>query len=131
MRKTLSPCEAGVSMRRARTQRGLTVISMLAIGVVVAFVAVIGMRVFPSLNEYWTIQRAINKLTMSGGSSVEDIRRAFNKQTEIDSAITTISGKDLEIMKVGEKVVISFAYDKEIPLAGQVFLLIKYRGKTQ
>lgn len=116
---------------RRSEQRGISPLTLVAIGVVVAFVAVIGMRVFPSVNEYWTIQRTINKMTMSGGSSVAEIRRAFDKQKDIDYSIQSISGNDLEVTKVGEKVQISFAYDKQIPLFGPAFLLIKYRGKTQ
>jgi len=50
---------------------------------------------------------------------------------QIEYGVTSISGKDLEITKVNDKVVISFAYNKEIELFSPVFLLIKYEGRTK
>ncbi len=44
--------------------------------------------------------------------------------------ITSITGKDLDVTKQGDKVVVNFAYDKEIPLAGPAYLLLKYRGSS-
>ena len=35
-----------------------------------------------------------------------------------------------EARRHGDKVVVSFAYDKEIALAGPAYLLIKYRGSS-
>ena len=44
--------------------------------------------------------------------------------------IKSITGKDLDITKNGEKIKISFAYDKEIHITGPAFLLLKYAGTT-
>ena len=42
-----------------------------------------------------------------------------------------ITGKDLDVTKDGDKVVVSFAYDKEIHLFGPAFLLLKYAGQSE
>jgi Tfp pilus assembly major pilin PilA len=110
-------------------QRGFTLLGLLAWAIVIGFVALIGLRVFPSVNEYFTIQRAVNKIATEGGSTVAEIRAAFDRQKEIEYSITTISGRDLEITKENERVVVRFAYDKEIELFAPVYLLIKYRGE--
>ena len=60
-----------------------------------------------------------------------EIRAAFERQKEIEYSITSITGKDLEITKENDKVVISFAYDKEIELMAPVYLLIKYEGRSK
>jgi hypothetical protein len=62
---------------------------------------------------------------------VPEIRAAFDRQKEIEYSITSISGKDLQVTKENDKVVIRFAYDKEIELYGPVFLLIKYEGSSK
>jgi len=116
-------------MRGARRQRGFTLFSLLFWAIVVGFVALIGMRVLPALNEFFTIKRAVNKIT-SEGSTVPEIRNAFEKQKDIEYAITSISSKDLQITKENDKVVVSFAYDKEIELMKPVFLLIKFEGRS-
>jgi hypothetical protein len=99
---------------------------MWAVGI--SAIAVLGLKVFPTVNEYITVQRAIDKIMATSPTSVPDIRRAFDRQKEIEYAISTIGGSDLEIDATGEKIKVSFAYDKEIELVGPVFLLIKYRG---
>ena len=45
-------------------------------------------------------------------------------------SISSISAKDLEITKENDRLVIRFAYDKEIPLVEPVYLLLKYRGRS-
>ena len=110
--------------------RGFTLISLLFWLVIGGFTAVITMKVFPTVSEYWTIQRSINKVAQDGGTTVPELRAAFERQKEIDS-ISSISGQDLQITKVNDKVVINFAYDKQVPLFGPVFLLIKYEGKSK
>jgi Tfp pilus assembly protein PilX len=54
---------------RAR-QRGVTMFGLLFWAIVVGFVALIGMRVLPTLNEYFTIQRAVNKIAAEGATTV-------------------------------------------------------------
>ena len=89
------------------------------------------MRVLPTLNEYFTIQRAVNKIASEGAATVPEIRNAFEKQKDIEYAITSISGKDLVITKENDKVVIQFSYDKEVELMKPVYLLIKYEGRSR
>ena len=116
-------------MRRA--ERGVTLFGLLFWAIVVGFVALIGMRVLPTMNEYFTIQKAVNKIAKDNSSTVPQIRSAFDKQKEIEYSIQSISAKDLNITKENDKVVISFAYDKEIELMKPVYLLIKYEGRSK
>jgi Tfp pilus assembly major pilin PilA len=120
-----------VSPARARRQRGVTLIGLLFWAVVVSTVGLIALKVLPSLNEYFTIQRAVNKLASSSPGSVPEIRNAFERQKDIEYSISSLSGKDLEITKENEQVVIKFGYDKEIELIAPVYLVIKYRGRSQ
>src|SRR5215470_5568233 len=117
-----------VSFRRR--QRGVTLLGLLFWAVLIGIVALVGMRVFPTLNEYWTIQRTVNKVAKEG-TTVPEIRAAFERQKQIEYSISSISGRDLDITKVNDKVVVSFAYDKEVELVPPVFLLIKYAGHSQ
>jgi uncharacterized membrane protein YhiD involved in acid resistance len=116
---------------RPRAQRGITLIGLLFWAVVIASVALVALKVLPTLNEYFTIQRAVNKIAKEGGTTVPEIRAAFERTKQIEYSISSIEGKDLEITKENEKVVVKFAYDKEIELIEPVFLLIKYRGRSQ
>ncbi len=117
-------------VHEARRQRGVTLFGLLFWAVIVGFLALIGMRVLPALNEYFTIKRAVNKI-ITEGSTVPEIRAAFERQKQIEYSITTIGGKDLIVTKENEKPVVSFAYDKEVELVKPVFLLIKFEGRSQ
>ncbi len=116
---------------RRRTQRGITLFGLLFWAIVIGFTALLVMRVLPTMNEYFTIQRAVEKIAKEGGTTVPEIRAAFEKQKQIEYSIQSISGADLEITKENEKIIVKFAYDKEIELAAPVYLLIKYEGRSK
>ncbi len=113
----------------AGRQSGLTLIGLLFWGILVAMVALVVIRVLPTLNEFTTIQRAVKKLAQESPGTVPEIRAAFERQRNIEYSISSIDGKDLQITKENDKIVIRFAYDKEIPLFEPVYLLIKYAGE--
>jgi hypothetical protein len=113
-----------------RGQRGITMIGLLTWAMMIGFIAYLAVRVLPTYNEFSTVQSAIDKIAQKPPTTVGEIRAAFDRQKEIEYSIQSISGKDLDITKENEKVVISFAYDKEIPLFGPVYLLLKYQGRS-
>jgi Domain of unknown function (DUF4845) len=123
--------QQGLRLAGPARQRGVTLFGLMFWAIVVGFVALITMKVLPTMNEYFTIQKAVNKIAQEGGSTVPEIRSAFQRQKDIEYSIQAISAKDLNITKENDKVVISFAYDKEIELVKPVFLLIKYEGRSK
>ena len=110
------------------SQRGISFFGLLILGIVLALLAIVGARVVPTATEYMAINKAAKKAAAEGGT-VPEIRAAFDRSAAVDY-ISTLTGKDLDITKDGDKVVVSFAYDKEIPLFGPAYLLIKYRGSS-
>ena len=115
--------------RTARRPRGLSLIGLLLWAIVVAMVALVVVRVVPTINEYSTIQRAVKKIAQDQPATVAEARKACDRQKDIEYSISSISGADLVVTKENEKVVIRFAYDKEVPLFEPVYLLIKYSGE--
>src|SRR5688500_1312243 len=103
-----------VELRKARSQRGVTLFGLLFWAIFIGFFALVALRVLPTINEYFTLKLAVEQIASSGATTDPEIRTAFDKQAHIDDAIASITGKDLEITKVNDKVVIAFAYDKEI-----------------
>jgi len=120
-----------VTLHAVRHQRGITLFGLLLWAIIIGFVALLGMRVLPTVNEFFTIQKAVNKIAAEGLTTVPEIRAAFERTKEIEYSITTITSKDLDITKENEKVVIRFAYDKEVEIMSPVFLLIKYQGSSR
>lgn len=109
-------------------QRGLSLITLIFILAVIGVVGAVGMRAFPSVVEYQAALKAVNKA--KDESTVQAVRAAFDRMAQIDD-ITSIKGSDLEIVKEGDRVVVSFAYDKEYHLFGPAWLTLKYVGSSK
>lgn len=125
------PLFAAAPRRTLQRQRGVTLFGLLFWAAAVGFGAYLLLRIVPTLNEYLTIQRAVEKIAQSQPSTVAEARQAFDKQRELEYSITAIDGKDLIVTKENDRVVIGFAYDKLIPIYGPVHLLIKYSGQAR
>lgn len=113
-------------------QRGITLISLVFVIGLVVLVAVLGIKVFPDVQEYFAAVKAVKATAVDPASqagSVADIRRNFDKRKSIDN-ITAVSGEDLDITKEGNEIVIAFAYSKKIPLSGPVSLVIDFEGSS-
>jgi hypothetical protein len=114
------------------SQQGFTLIGLIFWAVLISAAALLVMKVAPALSEYRTIQSMVNKAAKEGGSTVPEIRAAYDRFLQIQYGVEAIrSGKDLQIAKEDDKIVIRFAYDKEIALVDPVFLLIKFKGQSK
>ncbi len=109
-------------------QRGVSLLGILFVGGVLAFGGIVAAQVFPTVIEYQAINKAAAKA--ASGNTVPEVRSIFDKAAQIDD-IKAIVGKDLEVTKEGDKIVVSFAYNKEIHLGGPAYLLLKYAGKSK
>lgn len=112
----------------ASRQRGISFIGLLFVAVVLACVGVVVAQVIPTLIEYQAINKAAAKA--AEGSTVPEVRAIFDRAQAIDD-FKSVSGKDLDVQKVGDKVVVSYAYDREIHLFGPAYLVLKYKGQGQ
>ena len=110
-------------------QRGLSLVSLVFIGLIAIMLLTVGFKLVPSLIEYLAIDRAVQKIK-NEASTVRELRSAFDRYTTIDD-IKSISGKDLDITKDADGVVISYAYSYSVPLADNVRLVIDYSGSTR
>jgi hypothetical protein len=114
-----------------RQQSGITLIGLLFWAVLISAFALLLMKVFPAVTEYRTIQSMVNKAAHDGGTTVPEIRAAFDRDAQVQYGVTSINARDLEITKEDDKIVIKFAYDKEVELISPVFLLIKFQGQSR
>lgn len=112
-----------------RRQRGLSLIGLLVFGLLAVLVVVLGMRVLPTVLEYNSIRRAVGAVATSGATGTVEIQKAFDRQAAIDD-IVSITGRDLVIERDGQLVMISFRYEKRIPLFGPASLLLDYEGSS-
>lgn len=116
----------------SRQQQGFTLLGLIFWAIVISMLALLVMKVAPALSEFRTIQGMVNKAAREGGSTVPEIRAAYDRYLQIEYGVEAIrSGRDLDISKEDDKVVIRFAYDKEITLVDPVYLVIKFKGQSK
>jgi uncharacterized protein DUF4845 len=116
-----------------RKQAGLGLFGMLILCIVIVVAAVGGMKVVPAYIEYFNIKKAVTGIVKSGEarrSAPPEIRAAFDRRAAIDD-FTSVTGKDLEITKNGNDVVISVSYPRRIPLVANVSLLIDFAASSE
>ena len=112
----------------AARQRGISFIGLVFVAAVLGCLGVVVAQVIPTLIEWQAIDKAANKA--KEGTTVPEVRAIFDRAQAIDD-FKSVSGKDLDIKKVGDKVVVSYAYEREIPLFGPAYLVLKYKGETR
>ncbi len=121
----------GAQRRTGQRQRGVTLFGLMFWALLIGFGAYVVIRVFPTVNEYLTIQSTVEKIARAQPATVAEARMAFDKQKDVEYSISSISGKDLIVTKENDMVVVAYAYDKLVPIYGPVYILIKYEGRSR
>ena len=112
-----------------KKQRGLSLIGLFLVGLIVVGLIALGFKVVPAVVEYIAIERAVQKIK-NEGTTVRELQAAFDRHATIDD-ITSISSRDLDITKEGDRIVISYAYAKKVPITDNVSLVIDFSGTTR
>lgn len=109
-----------------RGQRGLSMIAFLFVAAVIVVVAAIGFRVVPAYIEYFTVQSAIEKsLRDAPDPTPAVVKRSFEKYIAADY-IDSVTAADLNVVKDGNVVTASIAWQRELHLVGNVSLLLDF-----
>ncbi|MDO8301377.1 DUF4845 domain-containing protein [Lacisediminimonas sp.] len=114
--------------RSKSKQAGVSLSGLIMVLVVLGVIAAFGLKLFPTVTEYMAAKKAIS-YAKGAGATPSEIRTSFDKQADINN-IKTITGKDLEIERVGEAWVVGFSYEKRLPLVGPASLVIDYTAST-
>jgi hypothetical protein len=112
----------------SKRQAGLSLISLVFVGAIIVALLIIGAKLIPAITEYMAVEKAIQSIRTEA-ETVPKIRSAFDRYAQIDD-IKSISGKDLDITKDSDKIVISYAYSYLIPITDNVRLVIDFAGTT-
>jgi hypothetical protein len=100
---------------------------LILVGLLV-YIGVIGAQVFPTFMEFQAIQKAVKKA--GEGNTVAEARTIYDKASAVED-LKSVQAKDLEVTKENDKIVVRFAYNKEIHLFGPAYLTMKYAGSSK
>jgi len=109
-------------------QRGVSLMGAVFVIIVLVVFALIGMKIVPSYSEYKAIDKAV--LKARGAASEAEARKLFATTASMED-ISAITPADLQIVKDGGDIIISYAYASKLKLVGPVSLVIDYAGTTK
>lgn len=104
----------GLQRGLGRQQRGMTVIGMLLLIIVIAFVALIAMKVVPMYVQYYSIKSTIESVRKESVSSMTtvDIQNAIQKRFDT-GYVENVKAKDLKIRNVPGGKALDLVYQDE------------------
>ena len=109
-----------------RAQRGLSMIGFLFVAAVIVVVAIVGFRMVPSYVEYFTVQSAVEKaLRDAREPTLPVVKKSFEKYIAADY-IDSVTAADLNVVKEGNVVTASVAWQKQLHMVGNVSLLLDF-----
>jgi hypothetical protein len=117
-----------VGLSDLRKQRGLSLSGLILALILAGLAAVIGMQVVPAVIEFQSIKKAVMD-ARDKGTTAQEIVAAYNKEA-LAGYITSIGGNDMVIVKENGMYVVSFSYEKKLPLVGPASLLLEFTSST-
>ena len=109
-------------------EKGMSLTGLIAVLAVLCVMALFAIKLIPAYLEYNTIKDAVAKAKEAGGTPREMIA-AYDRNAGINS-IDVVRGRDLVISRESGEPEISFAYEKRVPLMGNVSFVIDFAGST-
>jgi hypothetical protein len=112
-------------------QRGISLLGLIAGLFILVIVALFAMKIVPSYLQYSAAKRAIQAVAQDPQATTpHEARRAFQLRAAVDD-VGQLRDTDLEITKDGNRMVISFAYRKVVPITSTFGVYIDYAASTE
>jgi hypothetical protein len=114
-------------MYQRKRQRGLSMIGFLFVAIVVVIAVLLGFTITPAFIEYYSVNKALEKTLVEAKdlNSAKDIRSAFQRIADA-GYIESVSGKDVEITKNKNEIILSTSWTRKLHLVGNASLLLEF-----
>lgn len=115
-----------------RRQAGAGLIGWLLVLVVVAFVAVMALRIVPVYMESMTVRSVVDEVASDPelrGAGVNDVRRAVNRRMQVNS-VDSVARDGLSVERAGESVRVVVEYERRFPLVWNLDGVASFRNEA-
>lgn len=110
-------------------QRGLTLLGLIFFGTVLVIISIFSLKVIPAYIQHNTVKKIVTD-SARGKENPQEIRNSFAKYADVNH-LDVISGKDLQITREGNELVVRYAYTKTIEMADGIRLQIDFSGSSK
>lgn len=114
-------------MHSQQQQRGLSLISTLIVGIFIAAVLILGLKLVPVYTEFFGVKKAFSSVIRDTDvqSPASTFRNNFMKYAQIDD-ITSVDPQTIVVTKDNGRASMSVDYRKEIALFANVSLVFDF-----
>ena len=110
-------------------QRGLSFFGVIFWGFIIVAGAALGSQAIPVVIENMNIKKAAIKAARQG-TTVPEVRKIYEAAQAIDD-MTSVNAKDLEITKENNQIVVSYSYERDIPIYGPAYLVFRFKDSVK
>ena len=119
--------DSDICMRR---QRGLSMIGFLFVAAVLVVCALLAFRMIPSYIEYYTVKKALEDALQEGNDPTQlSVRRSVERKLAADY-VDSVTAKDVQVTKTGNKITASVSWEKKLPLVHNVSLVMDFDAEA-
>jgi len=120
-------------MKMSRHQKGASLYNILIYVVIIGLSAAMILQVVPAYIDNASVKSALESLDNHvgiTGKSKKKIKSIIRKQLTVNN-VRDIPLEHLKVQKKKGKLIVTFDYDKKIPIAQNMFLLIEFKNKYE
>lgn len=119
-------------LQSAKKQGGATFLGMLFIGALIAFTALIVMKLTPAYTEFMSVKKVLVAMKQEPLSSMtnKEIKDSFDKRANV-AYVDIVKGSDLTIEKGADgDTVVAVEYQVVKPVIGNVSVLLDFSARS-
>ena len=119
-------------MRSRHRQSGLTIIGFVLVAAIVLSIAMIGFRVMPSYIEYFSVEKTLRQTLTNArdNPTLDQLRKDFDLKASADY-IDSVRGRDLELTREGNELVLTASWTSTLHLVGNVSILLEFEASAR
>ncbi len=120
------PCSGAIVTRES----GISLIGVIFWIFILVLIIAFVVKVMPSYYDYWSLQNIVSQQAQEAAPNESVGQILYNLNGRLGVAMIRIPQKDIVIEKAGSgPVLITVTYDKTVPLAGNMSLLLHFQAK--
>lgn len=115
-------------MRTRKSQRGVSTLTILLLVIIIAFASTIGIRLFPTYMDYYSVRSTLNEVAHSpgiGSKGYGQVWDLINNRLMVNN-INNVSIKDFNMNTVGNETTLTIKYQVKKHLIANIDGLIKF-----
>jgi len=115
-------------MNMRHSQSGMSVIGMLAIGIMIGFFVMCAVRMVPPYMEYLTVKQIVSKAASEKAAedvTIPDIRRRIDNLFNTNQ-IYALQPRDVKVYRKDGKTYIDASYEVRTPVMGRIDAIMSF-----